>query len=337
MPTDGEPSGDHEHEHSHGFLNVREWLAPHTHVGPDDALETSARGVRVLKISLAVLATTAVAQVLVVAVTGSVALLGDTLHNLADALTALPLWLAFTLGRRQPTRRFTYGYGRAEDLAGVFIVLMITLSAGVAGYESIRRMIEPAELRNVPAVMVAALAGFAGNELVALYRIRVGREIGSASLVADGLHARADGLTSLAVLAGAIGVAAGWDAADPVAGLVITLAILFVLRSAARDVYRRLMDAVDPETVELAERVVAQVPGVERLDHLRLRWIGHRLYGEADITVDADLGVADAHEIAVEAHHALLHEVRRLTDAVIHVNPCDHGGIDPHAATSHHR
>ena len=289
-----------------------------------------------MKLSLVGLGLTAAVQAAVVLWTGSVALLGDTLHNLADALTAVPLWLAFSVGRRPPNRRFTYGYGRAEDLAGVAIVAVITASAAVAAVESVRRLMDPQEVRHVGAVLAAAVAGFVGNEAVALYRLRVGRRIGSAALVADGLHARADGLTSLAVLAGGVGAAAGWDRADPLAGLAVTVAILFVLRGAVREVGLRLMDAVDPALVDRAEAAIAAVAGVEGVGEVRVRWVGHRLRAEARVVVDRDLGVADAHDIAEAAHHALLHDVPRLSSAIVHVDPCGHDGSDPHHHTAHH-
>src|SRR5215212_3974927 len=228
-------------------------VRPHSHDAADkmdSAMESSREGLRTLWISLAILAVTAVGQAAVVVWSGSVALLGDTVHNLADALTAIPLAIAFVLGRRAPTRRYTYGYGRAEDLAGVFIVLMIAASAVLAGWESVRRLADPHEITHPWVVIVAGIIGFAGNELVAEYRIRIGRRIGSAALVADGLHARTDGFTSLAVVLGALGVLAGVPAADPAVGLLITVAIIMVLRGAAVEIYRRLMDAVDPDLVE---------------------------------------------------------------------------------------
>jgi cation diffusion facilitator family transporter len=277
-----------------------------------------------------------VAQAAVVVVTGSVALLGDTLHNFADALTAVPLGIAFGIGRRAPTRRYTYGYGRAEDLAGIFVVAVIAASAAFAGYESVRRLLEPRDVDYLGAVAAAGVIGFAGNELVARYRIRVGRRIGSAALVADGLHARTDGFTSLAVVVGAAGVAAGFERADPIVGLVITVAILAVLTGAAREVLHRLMDAVDPELVDQAEHVLAHVEGVERVDSVRLRWIGHSLHAEAEIVVDQDLTVAGGHDIAERARHALLHELPRLSTATIHADPCGHDGMDPHHAVAHH-
>ncbi len=232
-------------------------VRPHSHEAADKvdaAMEASSEGMRALWISLGVLGATAVIQAAVVALSGSVALLGDTLHNAADALTAVPLGVAFLVGRRPATRRYTYGYGRAEDLAGVVIVALILASSALAAYEALTRLAHPERVSNLIAVAAAALVGFAGNELVARYRIRVGRKIGSAALVADGLHARADGFTSLAVLIGAGGVALGWNWADPVVGLVITVAILAVLYQAAREVWRRLMDAVDPALVDQARQ-----------------------------------------------------------------------------------
>lgn len=250
----------HPRRHTHPSPGLRHrlghLLTPHSHESADKldaALESSARGMRALWVSLTVLGVTALVQAAVVAVSGSVALLGDTVHNAADALTAVPLGIAFVLGRRAATRRFTYGYGRAEDLAGIAIVLTIAASAAFTAWAAVERLLDPRPVAHVPAVAVAALAGFVGNEWVARYRIRVGRAIGSAALVADGLHARTDGYTSLAVLLGAGGSALGWQLADPVVGLAITAAIALVLRDAAREVFRRVMDAVDPELVDRAE------------------------------------------------------------------------------------
>jgi len=298
--------------------------AGHSHDAADQvdgALESDAAGRRAVLVSLAGLAVTAAIQASVVVMSGSVALLGDTLHNAADALTAVPLLIAFRLARRPATTRYTYGYGRAEDLAGLFVILMIALSSLLAGYEAIDRLIHPQHISHLAAVAGAAVVGFAGNELVARYRIRIGRRIGSAALVADGLHARTDGFTSLAVLLGAAGVALGWKQADPIIGLVITLAILGVLRSAIRQVGARLMDAVDPHLVETATAAISSVDGVLSVDSLRIRWIGHTLRAEADITVDSVLSLTAAHDIAHHAQAHLLADVRRLTDATVHASP----------------
>ncbi|MFF5982461.1 cation diffusion facilitator family transporter [Streptomyces olindensis] len=333
------------HEHSHGRRHglrhrLAHLLTPHSHETADkvdSALESSARGMRALWVSLAVLGVTALAQAVVVAVSGSVALLGDTVHNAADALTAVPLGIAFVLGRRAATRRFTYGYGRAEDLAGLVIVLTIAASAAFAGWAAIDRLLDPRPVAHVPAVAVAALVGFAGNEWVARYRIRVGRAIGSAALVADGLHARTDGFTSLAVLLGAGGSALGWQLADPIVGLAITAAIALVLRDAAREVFRRVLDAVDPALVDRAERALTEVPGVRGVGELRLRWIGHRLRAEVAVVVDGGATVREAHRIAVDAEHALLHAVPRLTAALVHADPePSPGEADPHLPLAHH-
>jgi cation diffusion facilitator family transporter len=241
------------------------------------------------------------------------------------------------LGRRAPTRRYTYGFGRAEDLAGVFIVLIIAASAAVAGYEASQRLLHPQGISNLGWVVAAGIVGFVGNELAAIYRIRVGRRIGSAALVADGLHARTDGLTSLAVVVGAIGVAAGFERADPIVGLVITVMILGVLRGAARDIYHRLMDSVDPDLVERIEHTLHHVPGVTAVDSVRVRWIGHRLHAEAEIAADASLRLVEAHDVAERARHDLLHAEPRLGQAIIHVSPVSDGGPDPHARVAHHR
>lgn len=345
-PAAHEPDHHHpqpanaEHEHQGGLRGVISGLLrPHSHdhaTSIDPALESDARGVRALKISLVALGLTAVAQLVVVFFTGSVALLSDTLHNFADALTAFPIWLAFIVGRRVPTRRFPYGYGRAEDLAGLIVLVFIAFSAIFATYEAIDRLLHPSEVRFLWAVAGAGVIGFVGNELVARYRMRVGREIGSAALVADGLHARTDGLTSLAVVAGAAGVALGFPQADPLAGLGIAVMILFVLKSAAHDVLLRVMDAIDPAIATESEEVLREVEGVEGIGAVRVRWIGHRLHAEAEVVVDQRRSLVEAHHIAERARHALLHEVPHLASAMIHADPCGHSGSDPHSEVAHH-
>jgi cation diffusion facilitator family transporter len=339
--------GDH-HDHDHGQGRALRWLHAATHVARphshdaadrvDSALEGSAEGIRALSVSLAILAATTVIQVVVVVLSGSVALLGDTVHNAADALTAVPLGLAFLLGRRPATRRYTYGFGRAEDLAGLAVLLVIAASAAFAAYAAVDRLVHPHSVTDLPAVALAGLVGFVGNELVARQRIRTGRRIGSAALVADGQHARTDGFTSLAVVLGAAGVAAGWRPADPVVGLLITVTILAVLRSSAVEILRRLMDAVDPALVDAAEKAIAATPGVTRPGKVRLRWTGHRLRAEADVVVAGDLTVVEAHAVAVAAEHALLHAVARLTAATVHIDhPTASETEPPHALLDHHR
>jgi cation diffusion facilitator family transporter len=296
----------HSHDHAHSV---------------DGALTTSAAGIRAVKISLLVLAATAALQLLIVVVSGSVALFADTIHNFSDALTAVPLWIAFALGRRAATSRYPYGLGRAEDLAGLFVVGAIAISAVLAAAEAVHRLIHPAMLHHLTWVAAAGVIGFVGNELVAVYRIRVGTRIGSAALRADGFHARVDGLTSLAVVLGAIGVAAGFPAADPIVGLAIAVVIIGVLAVAARDVFRRLLDGVDPNLIDTAREVLARQDGVESVRRVRMRWLGHRLVADAELDVDPRHSLSDAHRIAHDAEHALTHAVPKLAEATIHAYP----------------
>jgi cation diffusion facilitator family transporter len=316
-------------------------VSPHDHEAHsgERVLESTAEGIRAVAVSLAILAATAAVELVVTLLSHSVALLADTIHNFADALTAVPLFLAFKIGRRPPTRRYTYGFGRAEDLAGLAIVAIIAGSTVVAGYAAVSRLVHPQAITGTGWVMVAGGVGFVGNELVAWYRVRVGRRIGSAALVADGMHARSDGFTSLAVVIGAVFVAAGVPRADPIVGLVITAAVTVVLLGATRTIYRRLMDSVDPGLVDQVEGVLRAVPGVGGVDDIRIRWVGHELRAEVQISSDPALSLVDAHAIAEEAHHRLLHQVSRLAEAVIHTSPSAPPGPDAphyHDAVAHH-
>ncbi len=332
--------GDHRHVHLTGLRGViAEVFRPHSHDAADSvdtALEASDRGIRAVKISFAALIVTAAVQVLVILATGSVALLADTIHNFSDVLTAVPLFVAFRLSRRPPTRRYTYGYQRAEDLAGIFVIAMITLSAVIAGYEAIDRLINPRPLENLGWLFAAGLIGCAGNELVALYRIRVGRQIGSAALEADGYHARTDGFTSLGVALGAAGALLGFERADPIVGLIISIAIVAVLRGAARQIFHRLMDAVDPDVIVSIEHIACHVEGVQRVGPVQARWVGHQLAATIAVVVDEDLSVRGGHDVAEAVRHELLHSVRHLHDVDVHVDPCGHDGTDPHATVRHH-
>jgi cation diffusion facilitator family transporter len=320
---------DHDHDHDHDghshehHSGLKGWLyelfVPHTHDSADsidDALESSTQGVRALKISLFILLGTTVLQFLVVLISGSVALLADTIHNFSDALTAVPLWIAFILGRRAATRRYNYGYGRAEDLAGLFIVGVVALSAVVAAWQSIDRLFHPQPLHNLWWVLAAGVIGFAGNEIVAVYRIKVGRQIGSAALVADGVHARIDGFTSLAVVLGAGGVMLGFPLADPMVGLMISAAIIVLLWGTVRSIGRRLMDGIEPELLDSAQAALETTPGVLSVPKLQLRWVGHRLQGAATIVV-ANAPLSAVEETVGEARHRLGHALPKLDDMVI--------------------
>jgi cation diffusion facilitator family transporter len=336
----GHGHGHGDHDHPGGIIGFfKEIFVPHSHDSSDKidtALEASQEGMRCLKLSFAFLMLTAVIQTVIVFYTNSVALLGDTLHNYADALTAVPIAIAFLVGRRVATKAYTYGYGRAEDLAGIIVVVLIAASAAYAGYEAIQRFMNPGEVRHLGVLAAAGIVGFLGNEIVAKYRIRTGRRIGSAALVADGLHARTDGFTSLAVVFSAAGAWLGFPIADPIIGLLITVAILFVLKDAAREVYRRLMDAVDPALVDQTEKVIRSTPGVVDVTDVRLRWLGHSMRAEARITVDTNTSLVEAHHLAHRVEHDLVHGVRRLTSANIHPEPLPWDSEAAHEQVAHH-
>jgi cation diffusion facilitator family transporter len=307
----------------------------HTHGTIDPALLATERGIGAVKWSLIGLAGTALLQAIVVLFSGSIALLADTIHNVADAATAIPLWIAFALARQQPSRRFTYGYGRVEDVAGLMIVLIILFSAVVAGYESINRLLHPQSVEHLWAVALASIIGFAGNELVAIFRIRVGKQINSAALVADGYHARVDGLTSLGVLFSAVGVWLGYPLTDPIVGLVITVAILPIVWQSGKAVFTRLLDGVDPEVTDEIRHALSHTQGVRDVGEVRMRWSGHRLQAELNLCVDCQLSVTEGHAIAVEARHELLHKLPYLSNVTIHIDPEHLSGENHHSITDH--
>lgn len=334
-------AGDHEHEHERGGLLgwLKEIFVPHSHDMQQAALDTALateRGIRTVKVSLAALLATAVFQAVIVFISGSAALLADTIHNFSDALTAIPLGVAFWLSRRTHDRRYTYGFGRAEDIAGVIIVLMILFTAGEAIYHSIQKMIEPVPLRNLGWVVAAAIIGFLGNELVAIYRIRTGKEIGSAALVADGYHARTDGFTSLAVLAGTIGAWLGFPLLDPLVGLAIGIAILVIVWQTGREIWLRIMDAVDPKITERVERTAAKPEGVMDVHNVAVRWVGHRQRAELHIIVDCQMPTCESHKIAEAVRHELFHAMPALVEVTVHVDPCDCGRCEDIHPTQHH-
>ena len=309
------PHGSHDQYGSHG----------HTHGVIDPTIATTSRGIWAIKWSFVILSLTAALQLVVVFFSGSVALLADTIHNVGDAATAIPLWFAFILARRKPTATFTYGYGRVEDFAGIVIVLIILFSAIVAGYEAIHRLIEPRPIDHLGWVALAGLIGFAGNEVVAVLRIRVGKEINSAALIADGYHARTDGLTSLAVVAGAIGVWFGFPLADPIMGLLITIAIFGIVWQSAKAVLTRMLDGVEPNVTEeirhAAEHVVCNVTDA------KARWLGHRLHADIAIEVRDDLSVAEATLITEAFRRELTNHIPALATVFIR--------LEPHEAKSH--
>jgi cation diffusion facilitator family transporter len=340
---DHDDEQSHEHGHAEQGNPILSWfrnlLNPHSHGHQQAALDpalASDRGIQAVKVSLVILLATAIFQVVIVAISGSVALLADTIHNFSDALTAIPLGLAFTLSRRARTTRYTYGFGRAEDIAGVIIVLMILLTAFQAIYQSIMKIIEPQPIDHLGWVAAAAVLGFLGNELVAIFRIRVGKEINSAALVADGNHARTDGFTSLAVLAGTIGVWLGYPLLDPIVGLLIGVAILGIVWQSARDMGYRIMDAVDPQITETIRAAAAKAEGVMDVHEVAVRWVGHRQRAEFHIIVDCQMATCQSHQISEGIRHDLFHQMPALVDVTVHVDPCECERCgDPHPSAHH--
>ncbi len=328
--VDHHQSHHHEPEHAHDPANHN-----HTHGTLDPTLLTSEKGIWAVKWSLLILLITAVFQAVVVAFTSSVALLADTIHNFGDAATAIPLWVAFAMARKLPTKRFSYGYGRVEDLAGIIIVFIMLVSGVLAAYASISRLFQPQEIHQLFVVAAASLLGFTGNELVARFRLRVGKEIGSAALVADGYHARTDALTSLGVLLGAVGVWLGYPLADPVVGLVITCVIFKIVWESGKSLFTRLLDGVDPEVIDEVIHSAQHVPEVLEVTEVRVRWIGHRLLADINIAIQSDLSVEQGHEIAREVRHQLLHHLPYLANVTIHVDPATASGERHHLISDH--
>jgi cation diffusion facilitator family transporter len=324
-----------QHHLDHSDHSRHSSVHGHTHGVIDPNITSTERGVWAIKWSFIALFATAIIQVVIALFSGSVALLADTIHNFGDAATAIPLWVAFTLERKEPSKRFSYGFGRVEDLAGIVIVLTILGSAAIAGYESVYRLIHPQRVEHLLAVIVASVIGFVGNEAVAIFRIRVGEDIGSAALVADGYHARVDGFASLAVLVGAIGFYLGYPLADPLVGLLITVVILRVVWESGKSIFSRLLDGVDPQVIDEIKHAVNHTKGVEGIGEIRVRWIGHRLHAELNIAVDPNLSVEEGHDIAMEVRHTLLHHLQYLSGVTIHTDPATASGEAHHNIAEH--
>ena len=330
-PHPHEHPHDHPHPHTHELpTGVWGWLAQIFHLHGQDhdhdplgdpAFSANQEGIRTVWLALLALGLTSVIQVGIVALSGSVALLADTVHNIGDSLNSIPLLIAFYLARRAATRRYTYGFGRAEDVAGILIVVSIAVSAAVAFWELVQKLIYPQPMQQIGWVAAAAVIGFLGNEAVALLQLRVGRKIGSEAMIADALHARIDGLTSLAVLIAAGGAALGIPILDPIIGLLIGVAILFITRDATRRIWYRLMDAVDPALIDEIEHSASEIDGVKQITRLRVRWVGHQLYGEMTIVVDDQLSLVESHQIAANMQAALRQTVPHLCDVTVQLEP----------------
>jgi len=327
----------HAHDHGgaggHGPHGGHDGGHGHTHGSIDPSITTNDRGIWAVKWSFVILAITAAFQLAVVVISGSVALFADMIHNFGDAATAIPLWIAFALGKRKPSARFTYGLGRVEDIAGLCVVLIILFSALVAAYQAVDRLIHPQAIVALPWVAAAGVVGFIGNEVVAVFRIRVGREIESAALIADGYHARTDGLTSLAVVLGAVGVWLGFPLSDPIIGLLITFAIFGIVWQSAKAVFVRMLDGVEPHVTEEIRHSAGHVPGILRILDIRARWSGHRLLAEVDVAADPTISLREADNLADALEHEITEHLPAVRAARVRVIAA--GGVDSKPADSH--
>lgn len=338
-------SHERGHEHPHedeekGFLGqLRHYFKPHSHDSTDridNALKGSNEGIKAVKVSLFGLGLTAFIQLIIALMSGSVALLADTVHNFADATTSIPLYFAFSLGKKPANKRYTYGFGRAEDLAGIFIIVLISLSTAFALWQSIMRLFSLQPPTHLLFLAIGSIVGFLGNEWVAHYRISAGQRIGSNALIADGYHARTDGIASLSVLFVAIGTFLGFPLTDPIIGLLVSIVIFFTVKELAKQVWYRLMDAVDPALVHTIEHAALDSKGIEKISNVKLRWIGHNLHAEASVTVDCELPISKAHDISEEAEHNILHAIPKLSSMTVHIDPCSHNGQKIHQKIAHH-
>ena len=325
----------HDHDHDHNEHNDDEHTHGHEHGKVDADLYGNRAGLRAVQISTAGMLLVAAIQFAIAWIGGSAGLFADALHNFGDVFTTIALWIAFVISNRAANQRYTYGYYRAEDLAGIFIVLVIIASAIASGVESIQKLTSGNIPTQIYLSMAAALIGVAGNELLAQYKISVGKRINSVSLIADGHHSRIDGLTSLAAFIGLVGVRLGFPKADPIAGIVITIVIFTVVISTSRSVLQRLLDAVDPHVVPSIVATASAVPGVEEVTDVRARWVGHTLHVVMNIEVDAELTLSKAHAIAEEVRHRLFHDIKGISEVVVHTDPSSASG-DHHQEMAHH-
>jgi cation diffusion facilitator family transporter len=329
--------GEHgHHHHDHAEANIFYRLAEvlhlpgfahdHSQLHRDSALHLNNLAIRTTMLALFGLGLTTILQIAIYLASNSVALLADTVHNLGDSLNSIPLLLAFMLARRLPDRRYTYGFGRAEDLAGVLIVLSIAFSAGYILVESLSKLLNPEPISQLPWVALAAIVGFLGNEFVAVLQIRVGRQISSEAMIADGLHARTDGFTSLAVLLAVLGTWLGFPIIDPIIGILIGIIIVGITWGAARAIWYRLMDAVDPHLMEITEATLTEHSEVLAVQRLQLRWVGHQLYGETVVQLQKGLSPQGTEELIHHLLHHFEHALPNLGHFTIQVSYAEAGG-----------
>ena len=299
----------------------------HAHHGNHTLAETAtfadstSAGVRALRIGVAGLAFTTLLQLVLLMLSGSVALLGDTVHNGIDVAGTAIVWLAFGLTRRDRSDLFSFGYHRFEDLAGLAVAGLIAVSAILVLYEAVTAFGDATPIDNPGLVLAAGVIGLAGNEAVAIFKFRTGKRIGSAALIADGRHSQADGLSSAGVVIAAVGLMIGIDWLDPLAGFAIGLLIAWTAYESGRDVILRLLDTADPEVVQELEQIAGEVVGVDHINDLRMRQMGRTVHVVANVCMPGGYTLAQAHAAAEELRGAWLEELPPGSAVDIHVDP----------------
>ncbi len=314
-----EPGGQHTH---HG----------HSVAAAETFASSTRAGVMALRIGVAGLALTTAIQVGLYVISGSVALLGDTLHNGIDVAGTGIVWAAFALTRRERSARFNYGFHRFEDIAALIVVVLIAASAVVVVYEGITSLGNEPDIGQPWVVLIAGVVGLVGNEGVALFKIRTGKRIGSAALVADGRHSQADGLSSAGVIVAAVGLMAGVRWLDPLAGVAIGALIAWTAFESGRDVLLRLLDSSDPAIRGELEKLAVGVAGVDHINDLRMRELGRTVHVVANVCMPGGYTLKQAHETAEELRDAWLHALPPGSAVDIHVDPYTAGEPSPHHA-----
>jgi cation diffusion facilitator family transporter len=288
----------------HKSAGVRDPAAAFPLASARDDVQERRDANRAIAVSAVGLAATGIVELLLAILTGSVGLLGDAIHNLSDVSTSAVVFLGFRLSRRGPTERYPYGLDRAEDLAGIGIAIVIWASAAFAGYESVRKLIDHGTTGHVALGITGAALGIVGNQVVARYKLAVGKRIGSATLVADARHSWLDALSSAGALVRLVAVTLGFPLGDPIAGMAVTLFICHVGYEVTKDVVQRLADGIDPAIITSAEAAAGSVDGVVHA-HARARWTGRTLRVEVEGWVDPGLPVSAADALGQQVARAV--------------------------------
>ncbi|MBI2773218.1 MAG: cation transporter [Chloroflexi bacterium] len=285
-----------------------------------------AKAMRANLISSGGLTLTSLFELAIALVSGSVALLVDALHNLADSYTTVAIYFGFRMSRRAATSRYPYGFGRAEDVAGVVIVVAIWSSAALAFYQTYEKFVSGSPTTHLTLGMVAAVIGIAGNQIAGRYKIRVGREIKSVPLIVDGKHSLLDAVSSAGALVGLVGVGLGFPQADPIAGVAIGLLIVHIGIDATKEVAARLMDANDEELARAAATIASTVPGVTGVNDVRARWLGREVELRVGLQLAPEMSLRGADQVSEQVRQGLREQIADVRDIVVFAGCSDRRG-----------